>query len=251
MILSNKDQLSLKIQNWINAFNAFWFGPLFILLFILIGRYKCENLKQTRKTVSEIYRQNKQKPIIICSNHLTMIDSMLLTWFLFPLRKIITGNRYFPWNVPEIRNFGQKFLLKAMCYLGKCVFVERQSDSGGSRNHKSISKLAFLLSINETICLFPEGGRSRSGRIEPDQCSYGVGTLMEQTGIRNILVVYIRGKSQENFSFYPKKKEVFKIDVSYEPFHTEFSGKRASKDLTLKIMNRLKQKEDIFFADSQ
>lgn len=231
---------------YVNALNALWFGPAFILTFIFIARYRCSQIDAVRAKVREIYDNNPDKPIIICSNHLTMIDSMLLTWFLFPTSRIARGFRYFPWNVPEIRNFGRNIGLRIMCYLGKCVFVDRKA--GASANTRSLAKLSYLLSKKESVCLFPEGGRSRSGRIEPEECSYGVGTLMEDQGMSNVLMVYLRGHKQKSFSFFPRYGESFHIEARWGTFKTEHSGRRAARDLTMQIMTELKGMEDAYFA---
>lgn len=232
---------------YVNALNAFWFGPAFILTFIFIARYRCAQIDAVRAKVREIYDNNPDQPIIICSNHLTMIDSMLLTWFLFPTSRIARGFRYFPWNVPEIRNFGRNIGLKVMCYLGKCVFVDRKA--GASANSKSMAKLRYLLSKNESVCMFPEGGRSRSGRIEPEECSYGVGTLMAEQKVNNVLLVYLRGRQQKSFSFFPRYGESFYIEAEWGTFTTEHSGRRAARDLTLQVMTELKGMEDAYFAE--
>lgn len=246
MTLPLKDRLKLSVQMYVNALNAFWFGPAFILTFIFIARYRCAQIDAVRAQVREIYDAHPDQPIIICSNHLTMIDSMLLTWFLFPTSRIARGFRYFPWNVPEIRNFGRNIGLKIMCYLGKCVFVDRKG--GASANTKSMTKLGYLLQNNESVCLFPEGGRSRSGRIEPEECSYGVGTLMAEHRIDHVLMVYLRGREQKSFSFFPRYGESFHIEAKWGKFTTEHSGRRAARDLTVQIMSELKGMEDDYFA---
>ena len=152
---------SLKIQNILSYFNLFWFGPLFIFLLRIVGGYKCEDIAGIRKKVDEYLEYSGDKPLIICSNHLTMIDSMLLTWILFGVGRIYRDFRLFPWNVPEIKNFGSNFLLRAMCYLGKCVYIERKGSLASKKD--TWGRVRHLIKKGEIVCIFPEGGRSRTG----------------------------------------------------------------------------------------
>src|SRR5690606_36873849 len=140
-----------------------WFSPLFYLLFRVAWRYHCDDLDAVRAKFSRVIRESSGAPLIIACNHLTMVDSMLLTLFLSSPGRLVTNFRLFPWNVPELSNFGTNLPIKIMCYLGKCVYVERR---GSAESRKlTTEKLKYLLNNGQIVCLFPEGGRSRTGRI--------------------------------------------------------------------------------------
>lgn len=186
-------------------------------------------------------------PLVICANHLTMIDSMLLGAVLFPTSHYMFSFRHLPWNLPEIQNFGRKFWVRIMCYLGKCVYVER-AGSAASKD-LTLAKVKFLMSENETILIFPEGGRSRTGRVNPELASYGVGSILQDFPDCSVLCVYLRGRGQESYSFFPKRRERFQCSVDLIKPRTAENGRRGSKDLTLQIMNTLKKLEDQCLAN--
>ncbi len=195
-----------------------------------------------------MFEQNPGRPVLLCANHLTMIDSMLITWLLFDFRTLIRHFNRFPWNVPEVKNFGNNVLLRLMCYLGKCVYVER-SGSPDSRR-LSWSKVQYLNTLGETICIFPEGGRSRLGRIDRDSAVYGVGQLVQDNPETLVVSVYLRGYKQDDYSFFPQYRERFYLDFRVCPCAAE-PGRRGQRSITLGIMDQLERMEGDYFAARQ
>ncbi|NRA68410.1 MAG: 1-acyl-sn-glycerol-3-phosphate acyltransferase [Pseudobacteriovorax sp.] len=210
-------------------------------------KYRIRNLSETRRLARKLIEEAGDKPIIIVSNHLTLIDSWIITWSLFDIKRFVSQFKVFPWNVPEIRNFGRNIPLRLMCYLGKCVYVERQ---GRSKSRTlTMNKLKFLLSQGQSLCIFPEGGRSRIGRIDLDATTYGVGSLIRENPECTILATYCRGESQKEYSNFPKHGEEFQImfeELSIPGFSCE--GKRYDKEVSLYIMQKLKEMEEQYFS---
>lgn len=68
-------------------------------------------------------------------------------------------------------------MIRLVTYLNKCLPIEREGDS----KHKELimAKIKYLLNKNELFILFPEGTRSRTGRIAIDDATYGVGSIKE------------------------------------------------------------------------
>lgn len=228
--------------------NLIWFGPFFIFLLRYVGAYRCAELREVRRRLAEVFEAHPGRPVLICANHLTMIDSMLITWLLFDFRILLQHFNRFPWNVPELKNFGGNFLLRLMCYLGKCVYIER----GGSALARQLSwsKVLYLNSLGETICVFPEGGRSRSGRVEPEAAVYGVGQLVQQNPQTVVVSVYLRGYHQDSYSFFPKRGERFYVDFRVCSCEA-LPGRRGQKAITLSIMDQLAGMEGDYFAARQ
>ena len=241
MILSRWAKLSLGVQALVSFLCFPWFVPLFILIMRVLGGYRCDYLFQIRSRVRNLLKSSPQDPLVICSNHLTMIDSMLISWFIFSPWNLITSFRCLPWNVPEFENFGKRPWLRAMCYLGRCVFVEREG-SRQSKN-KTLEQIKFLLSLGQVVCLFPEGGRSRSGKIEPDLASYGVGQIVSETQNCRVLCVYLRGHQQSSYSFFPRRHDNFVVDVQMMQPASSSTGRRAYRDITRQIMIKLQGME--------
>lgn len=233
------------MQKFWGHLNLFWFGPLFLFLLKGLGRYSCPTAAETRSRLKALLASNPDRSVLICANHLTMIDSMLITAFLFDLKTLLLKFRYFPWNVPELKNFGASFLTRVMCYLGKCVYVER----GGSVESRKLSweKVLHLNREGETICIFPEGGRSRTGRVDRDSAVYGVGQLLQAGPETLVIAVYLRGYSQKEHSFFPRWGERFFLDWRVVPCKIA-EGKRGQRDVTLQIMTELEAMEQTYLA---
>lgn len=249
MTLARSDQFALRVQRGLAFTNAIWFAPLMAGMLRYLGRYQHQDLKRFRRKLHEIIAQNPERPVIICANHLTMIDSLLITWFLHSIPSYLRHFHWFPWNVPEISNFGRNLLTRLMCYLGKCIYVERTGSVQSRR--KTFEKMRFLLDAGETLCVFPEGGRSRTGRIALDSSVYGVGELIDEFPDATILALYLRGEKQDSYSFFPKRGERFYADVEQLQLSTAFKGRRAHRDLTLQVMHALQSMEDRFYASRQ
>ena len=72
-------RLGLTVQNWVAQLSVpFTFGVSILLMKGLLG-YRIENLRAFRQKVAELIKE-KHGPVIVCPNHLTMIDSLILVW---------------------------------------------------------------------------------------------------------------------------------------------------------------------------
>ena len=241
-----KYRLSLNLQRAISYANLPWFGPSFKFILHRIGGYTCPEHEELRDKVKTIFVESEGKPIILCSNHLTMIDSMLLTSWLFSFSDFFKSFHLFPWNIPEKDNFGTNIALKAMCYLGKCVYLTRE----GSLSSKRLTwaKVRYLVESGQLVCIFPEGTRSRRGRIIPEYATFGVGRLVQHIPECQVLCVYLRGSAQETYSFFPKRHDTFYADASLIKPQSQQPGQPGAKEITMQIMHRLKEMEDQYFA---
>jgi 1-acyl-sn-glycerol-3-phosphate acyltransferase len=236
------------MQKFWGHMNFIWFGPLFVLLLGGVGRYRCRAKADARLRLKQLLAEHPDRSVLLCANHLTMIDSMLITAFLFDLKTLLLRFRYFPWNVPELKNFGSSFLLRAMCYLGKCVYVERK----GSAESRKLSweKILHLNRVGEAICIFPEGGRSRTGRIDRESAVYGVGQLVQASPETLVIAVYLRGAQQHSYSFFPRRREDFFLDWRRVPCAIS-DGKRGQKNITMQIIGELEAMEQNYLEARQ
>jgi 1-acyl-sn-glycerol-3-phosphate acyltransferase len=232
----------LPMQRIICMINRIWLLPLVNVFIRGCIFLRCADLNAVRKRYAEIQAQGAKGPIFLCSNHLTTVDSLILGCFLNPTYRYFFDSRALPWNVPEFTNFGGNVLIRAFCYLAKSIFVHRL----GSREsmQKTKASIEEVLTHGDIVSLFPEGGRSRSGRVEVENCVYGVGDFLQEFPGCRIICVYMRGRRQDNFSVFPKIGDI--IDFSLEEIKpkTELLGRRGSKELTLQIMRQLKVMED-------
>lgn len=186
---------------------------------MIIMKYRADDLKETRRRFRGIVKQHHGKPVLICCNHLTLIDSMILNWLLVSPFHYLINFRLMPWNVPEIKNFGKTAALKVMCYLGKCVYVERGGSMGGRR--QTFMQLRTLLKNREIICVFPEGGRSRTGRVNTEKHTSGAAHLMRHVPETVLVCVYLRSQSQKTWGKMPAKGSRFRCLVEELPLPPE------------------------------
>ncbi len=213
-------------------------------LAIRLLRYRVRNLKAFREQIKGFWREH-DGPWLICPNHLTMIDSVVVAWALAPLREYLVHFHRLAWNLPERDNFQKNPVLAVLCYLTKCLPVHRR----GSREEvrETLDTCAFLLNRGESIVIFPEGGRSRTGRVDRERVSYGVGRLYTQNENCRILCLHIRGDGQKTWSDIPKPGERFTAAAAVLRPDPGNRGLRAQRACAEEIMEKLIQMEEAWF----
>ena len=107
--------------------------------------------------------------------------------------------------------------------------------------------MTLALKRREVALLFPEGGRSRSGRIEDGAGAWGVGRIVGAVDGCRVLCVYMRGRQQETWSDYPAKGDSIYVDIDCIEPKSDHRGARRSRDLAQQIMTRLKAMEEAYF----
>jgi 1-acyl-sn-glycerol-3-phosphate acyltransferase len=244
MGLSIKDKLLLKIQKFLGNIAFLFIGNLIVFYFRFVKRYSISNLKNIRKFYKNLIKENI--PIMICPNHLTMVDSVIIQWAL--------ANNFFyffhfsklPWNIPAKENVQKNILFRFIAYFSKCILIDRK----GTKEHKEkvLRKLIYLLSKKEPICIFIEGTRSINGKLLEDQINYGAGQIFLEVPKTKILVIYLRGKHQKIKSDFPQKGEDFFLKYQIIQPLTFQKGLRAQKDITYQILKQLKEFENEYFS---
>lgn len=216
----------------------------------LLG-YKWKDLKGIRKKIQNLMGIERV-PVILCPNHLTMIDSLILVWALTPFWKAIGRSRLFPWNTPEKTNYAHVAVLRFFTYIGKCLPVVRQGPQ--EKTLKLMEKIKWLLSHGQSLMMFPEGARSLTGRVDTENYAYGVGKIVHevrQTGINpKILLLYLRGDRQKGKSMIPPYGSTFTLDAQLLDPQTPSQGLRASRDLSTQIIKGLASMEQKHFEPS-
>ncbi|MBC7660677.1 MAG: 1-acyl-sn-glycerol-3-phosphate acyltransferase [Chitinophagaceae bacterium] len=207
--------------------------------------YRSPDRRLVRRRLRDLIDTHPRRPLLICANHMTMIDSLLLTWLLFDLRTLMQRFSYFPWNVPELANFGKNFFLRGMCYIAKCVYLERQGSVASKR--LVWEKISYLNRLGESLCVFPEGGRSRTGNLNRDAAMYGVGQLVQSNPRTLVLAVYLRGRAQKTYGFWPRWGDRIWVDWKQVDV-TIAEGRKAQRDITMQIFDQLEVLERGYHA---
>lgn len=192
-------------------------------------------------------RRDRSAPLLVCPNHLTMADSALVAWALASPLDLFRHGDALPWNVPERDVFAASRPTRALAWLTRCLPISR----GGDRDAiaRVLVRLRHLLARGETVLVFPEGRRSRTGRIEVDANTYGVGRLVTSLPRCRVLCVYLRGERQHAHSTLPARGERFRVRFRViEPRATR-AGLRGSVEVSRQILSCLDELERLHLGE--
>ncbi|TFG89639.1 MAG: 1-acyl-sn-glycerol-3-phosphate acyltransferase [Syntrophobacterales bacterium] len=223
---------------------AIVFMALIVYIFIRVLRYRVRDIKKVRERVRDAFEAH-DGPWIICPNHLTMIDSVVIEYAMVPLYRYITNYRMLPWNLPEAANFSANPIMAFLCYLAKCIPISRGGDMDKMR--ETLAKCNYLLKKKESILIFPEGGRSRTGFVSDETFSYGVGRFIMANRECKILCIYMRGDGQESYSGIPRLGERFTVEVETFDPQTEYKGLKGQREYARQIVEKLAVMEKRYF----
>lgn len=243
--MGRRERFLLRLQYLLGRIVVLITGPLIFLAVRLKG-YRIRDMKRIRGQVARLQREH-EGPWIICPNHLTMIDSVLVSVGMGSLFSHMLRFWRVPWNLPERDNFQRNLFLAVLCYLVKCLPVNR----GGCREElqRLFEKCRRVLEWRQSLMIFPEGGRSRSGKVDRESFSYGVGRFLEECPGCKVLLVYLRGDHQEGYGMMPRQGECFTMAVEvYDPEREEGSGLRVQREYARRIVGRLADMEEAYFA---
>ncbi len=243
--MDRKSEVFLQVQYFIGRITIFFIAPLYFLITRLLF-YRVHNIKEIRRQCAEELSKHKG-PWIVCANHLTMIDSFLLTYAIFSFGSYLKDYIKIPWNLPERSNFQKNIILAVFCYLSKCIPVDR----GGPREKtkKLLEKCTYLMHTGQNIMVFPEGGRSRTGRVDKEGFSYGVGRFVQDVENCKIMCVYMRGDNQVTYGFIPAWGEKFYVEIEVlSPERMQDVGLRAQREYAAQIIDHLAQMEEKYFV---
>jgi 1-acyl-sn-glycerol-3-phosphate acyltransferase len=243
--MERRDRLLLLLQYFIGHLAAVITMPLSFLAIRLMG-YRIRDLSRIREEVFRLQKEH-EGPWLICPNHLTMIDSILISYGMASLGGHILRFRRVPWNLPERNNFQRNIFLALFCYLGKCLPVNR----GGSREElqRLLERCRRVLAWRQSLLVFPEGGRSRTGRVNRDNVSYSVGRFLDENKDCKVMLVYFRGDGQETYGSIPRFGEHFTMNVDlFDPGGGTGGGLRLQREYAQRIAERLAGMEDRYFA---
>lgn len=245
MSLSLVGRAALRVQRALSYLGLVIFAPFILALYRFRFRYSAQGLRQIRAEYRAL-RAAHPGPWLICSNHLTLIDSIVQAVLLSSFWDYLRHPSALPWNLPEATNFNHRLTWRIVCYLGRCIPVQR----GASREEAKLAeaRMQYVLSRGDAICIFPEGKRSRDGRVDDRDFSYAVGQMLNRTPDANVLCIYLRGMRFGGFADFPKIGERFYLRLQMLTPQSASHGLRRARELSGQIVGRIKAMEADYFA---
>ncbi len=240
-----KKYFDLKLQRLLGHISVVPASVVVLSILFFILKYRIENIKEIRKSFKD-FRKNSNTPLIICSNHITIIDSIILIWAFGSIWHYLFNYEDFMWNVPAKELARENVIYRVVAYLAKCMLVDRK---GTGKHHKNIlDKVLYLLLMREPVLIFPEGTRTRIGRLDLKEVKYGVGSVLQKIlPDCNVMTVYLNNSIKHNYDLgplnYPYRGTRFKIKYNVFKPKTKHTGLRGQKDLSLQIINEIKKLE--------
>ena len=238
--LSRRRRFALVLQREVGRIlSPIWIPAVCGLLHFWF-RYRIDGAAAARRQYQQI-RRERRGPLLICANHLTMIDSAVIAWALGSPWWYLRHFSAVPWNMPERNNFAASLLARTLAYIMKCLPVVR----GGPRAEVAQTLNSFITMVagGDVGLLFPEGGRSREGRVDIDATAYGVGRVVRDLPGCQVLCVYLRGARQDKFSDVPARGDRFYVALRLIAPTSAATGLRGDRDIARRIVQELVEME--------
>jgi 1-acyl-sn-glycerol-3-phosphate acyltransferase len=244
VVLPPRARFAVELQRGVSRLlSPLWVPGAIAVLWLALG-YRVNGIERVRGQFRRIRRETRG-PLLVCANHLTMIDSAIIAWAFGSPGWYLLNFSAIPWNLPERRNFAYSPLSEILSYVMKCLPITR----GGERAEVAevLTRFIYLLSRGEIGMVFPEGRRSRSGRVEVGGAAAGVGRIVASLPGCRVLCVYLRGAHQETFSTIPVRGETFRMRLATIEPRTRHTGLRGSRDIAQQIVAKLAEMEEEHF----
>jgi 1-acyl-sn-glycerol-3-phosphate acyltransferase len=238
--LPERDRAALARQLRVARATAPLWVPLTVALMRFGFGWRIDGLAEARRAYREI-RGDGTAPLLVCANHLTLVDSAVIAWALGSPWWFVRNFAALPWNVPERTNFAASVVQRVLVYLMKCVPIVRGSDR--KEVGAVLDRLVHLMRRGEAVLIFPEGGRSRTGRIDVDNPTYGAGRLVGELPGCRVACVYLRGERQTSYGSLPARGERFRVQVSGITPAPRRPGLRGSVEVSREILGELARLE--------
>jgi hypothetical protein len=235
--------VSHLVQREVGRLLAPFWAPLAAFVMRFVMGYRIADVERARAKFAHLRLESSASkvPLLVCANHLTMVDSFLVAWALAPTWHYAMHYDDLPWNVPERKNFASNWWERFSAWVMKCIPITR----GGPRAEVAavLDRVTSLTARGELALIFPEGGRSRSGRVDVDQAAWGVGRIVGALPGCRVLCVYLRGRKQDSWSRVPARGDVLDVDVECIEPKSDARGVRRSRDFARQIVAQLARME--------
>jgi 1-acyl-sn-glycerol-3-phosphate acyltransferase len=170
------------------------------------------------------------RPLVVVSNHQSMYDIPAIGW-------VFRG--YYPKFIAKIELSRNLLSISYNLKHGQSALIDREK---GSQAVKEIFKLGRLIEKNNyAACIFPEGTRSKTGKVKPFMAA-GIQTLLRATPSALVVPFVIKGHSEllekGNFPLKFGRRITYTVLDPVDP--KAFSIEEITTHLHEKISNSLK-----------
>lgn len=235
MAATLRRRLTVAVQGAVSGALAVLWLPVAAAWMRFVLGWRIEDPSALRREYARLRRE--PGPLLVCANHLTLVDSFLVGWALGTPGYYARHWSALPWNVPERENFARSAAQRVLVWLARCIPVTRR----GPREEvsRALERVATVLRRGDALLIFPEGGRSRSGRVDPHAAAWGVGRVVRAVPGCRVLCVYLRGEEQAGWSDFPRRGERFHARASTLEPKSEHGGVRGSMEVARQITREL------------
>jgi len=237
--------IPLKVW-WQYLMGIIFYAPFmwWVIAGVKLRGWRIKDLRNWRKFYKDL-TDEKYPPLVICANHLSYVDSILIMhafgnhfWYPFNFRR-------HPWNLVA-KEYSKNPVFHFVCYFSKCLYLDRESEKKSS--YPTLTSAINLLRLGEVVLVFPEGRRTKTGRFDDSKLAYGVGKMISEVGECRVLCTYVRTDKQgERSSGFPPFNSEFKILTELVRYNPKDHGDNAVATITEDIALRIKKLEKQYF----
>lgn len=178
----------LKKEGPLFRFASFW-----VTLFVVVTPFWIFMRLFTRTKIIGKENLNRARlPFLFVSNHVSMLDDMFIGSLLFTSRGLFEY-KFMPYHTPEQSNFYTSPIMSWIMEHLKCIPLTR----GKGLNQPGMLQLIERLKDGGSVHIYPEGTRTRSGRL--GAAKPGVGKIARESqcsvvpcyhdGLRDVLPI--------------------------------------------------------------
>ena len=253
-MLEPSDIAALQRQKfWSAAFC--WLTYAWVIVTAKLGlRYSFTDIDALRE---DIWRKldAHDGPVIWAANHLTLIDSFLVFWAIFPWHRALQV-RLVPWSTPEYKNYYhlggpiRKRVIRLLMYLCRCIPFRREGEDEASVRWREIAyqKCLRVLKDGGAVFVYPEAGRSRAGWFERHRPKDFLGRMALEAPNAKFLCVYLRGDRQLCTATMPEDGEIFRVEADLLP--GVLPGETTARQVSQRLFNSLACLQERWFSRS-
>jgi len=186
------------------------------------------------KNVEGIENLPKDGRFIVTPNHQSFLDdwipSTIIVPFLDKELHMYVNNTYF-----------KNRIFRWYLYNSKCIPVEtRKIESRKKINGEALKKALYYLSINEPICIYPEGHRSLDGELQEAKPGAAKLALEARVPILPFGIVGTRDILPKGQKF-PKIKRIVNVKIGKPIYFDKYYRKKDNNEIKEKITREIMQ----------